>query len=556
MGGARMSSASWTLWYDEGQARGQSLQDYEKENIQLDDLCSWDEYEEFWQARLQTEASFCELSFPQFANLRMFRPGIGPTWEDPSNAKGGKWVVRIKESHGASTMHLWQKLLEAAFEGEQALHDMHDVCGLVLQFRPKGDMISIWNRNATMDEATISRISAFYHSLLGLERSTIQYQVHKESQMRNSQVGPGRRASHEHDARKRLSHAGHRQSREEDDTIPEAAESEPQATESEPQAGWVMVDSHKNKKVISAENVEPTPLPQPRAQPRENRNAPSDWSSSSWRKGDDSKAMSESSWRKAKQSGPAVNLAPSNPWGSKKDEPADHPAKPNLAPTQPWQNKVQSKAEGLAAWQTPKQNKMSYNTVAAQDSAVKIPAPRPKAAPEPQPAPAPPPELPTSQEAAIEQRFNWAEDSDEEDEPQAELEITEVNEVSNDEHTDHGVSPEVEPEVEPEVQPEPQPEPEEEEEQEEQPAAKSTKPETPEEAAAAAAKRKVDSEEDEWEALQPVQPSANIVMIKQLGVLVLMGLILVGLMFYIGRRRLPIKLTDDEEDDVEFGTEL
>ena len=60
----------------------------------------------------------------------------------------------------------------------QALHDMHDVCGLVLQFRPKGDMISIWNRNATMDEATISRISAFYHSLLGLERSTIQYQVH------------------------------------------------------------------------------------------------------------------------------------------------------------------------------------------------------------------------------------------------------------------------------------------------------------------------------------------------------------------------------------------
>merc|ERR1712086_556152 len=451
--GARMSSASWTLWYDEGQARGQSLQDYEKENIQLDDLCSWDEYEEFWQARLQTEASFCELSFPQFANLRMFRPGIGPTWEDPSNAKGGKWVVRIKESHGASTMHLWQKLLEAAFEGEQALHDMHDVCGLVLQFRPKGDMISIWNRNA-----------------------------------------------------------------------------------------------------------------------------PSDWSSSSWRKGDDSKAMSESSWRKAKQSGPAVNLAPSNPWGSKKDEPADHPAKPNLAPTQPWQNKAQSKAEGLAAWQTPKQNKMSYNTVAAQDSAVKIPAPRPKAAPEPEPAPAPPPELPTSQEAAIEQRFNWAEDSDEEDEPQAELEITEVNDVSNDEHTDRGVSPEVEPE-EPEVQPEPQPEPEEEEpepeeeqeEQEEQPAAKSTKPETPEEAAAAAAKRaeknkkkkakkktkrKVDSEEDEWEALQPVQPSANIVMIKQLGVLVLMGLILVGLMFYIGRRRLPIKLTDDEEDDVEFGTEL
>lgn len=175
--GKGTAMATWTLWYDEGQARGQSHAEYASENIQLDDLSSWEEYEAFWQERLDTDSPFCDIKFPQFSNIRMFRPGIRPTWEDSNNENGGKWVIRIKEGGNVSTTELWRRLLENAFQGEDSLHDAFDVCGLVLQFRPKGDMISIWNREAAMDERTIHRISALYHNLLGLGRSTIQYQV-------------------------------------------------------------------------------------------------------------------------------------------------------------------------------------------------------------------------------------------------------------------------------------------------------------------------------------------------------------------------------------------
>eukprot|EP00657_Telonema_sp_P-1_P009112 TRINITY_DN3274_c0_g1_i1.p1 TRINITY_DN3274_c0_g1~~TRINITY_DN3274_c0_g1_i1.p1 ORF type:complete len:148 (-),score=47.88 TRINITY_DN3274_c0_g1_i1:29-472(-) len=123
-----------TLWYDEDQARGQSLEEYKSENIQLDDMCSWEEYEAFWQDRLQTDQAFCDLGFPQFSNIRMFRPGIRPTWEDPNNEKGGKWVIRIKEGGGTTSTQLWRRLLEQAFAGEDSLHDSGDVCGFCLLY--------------------------------------------------------------------------------------------------------------------------------------------------------------------------------------------------------------------------------------------------------------------------------------------------------------------------------------------------------------------------------------------------------------------------------------
>lgn len=588
---------SWTLWYDEGQARGQSLKDYEKENIQLDELCSWQDYEGFWQARLKLDASFsiCDLTFPQFANLRMFRPGIGPTWEDPCNTNGGKWVVRIKESAGMTTLLLWQKLLQAAFTSDDALHDMHDVCGLVLQFRPKGDMISIWNRNAAMDESTISRVSAFYHSLLGLERSTIQYQVHKDSQMRNSQVGPGRRSSNaegrrsvEQDTRKRHSVRRERQSIE-DDGIPE------ELPESEPQAGWVMVDSHKHKKVISAENVEPpAPLPRPAAA-RNDRNdhrhtsQAADWSSSSWRsKGEDSKGMAEETWRKSKKA-PAVpqqDLAVTNPWGkSKETVEAVQPPRASRSPAgQAWQTKGQPQSTAprdpsLAAWQTPQKSKMAYNAVAGGGAKMDLPAPRPKSTPVVAPVVAPVPEvvpeLPNSKEAAEKQRFNWAEDSDEELESKAELDVTDtdVTEGVSECETD---APVVSDKEEPQEQPCKEQSAEENigsedavaAQQNKQEAAAAPQEEAKDPAAAAArraeknkkkkAKKKTKQhknvEEEEWESLTPAAPANHIAMVKQIGVLVVMGLILVMLVIYIGKRRLP--MTNDEDDDVEYTPDL
>jgi hypothetical protein len=39
---------------------------------------------------MMMDGSENQLKFPEGANLRMFKSGIVPSWEDPANAKGGK----------------------------------------------------------------------------------------------------------------------------------------------------------------------------------------------------------------------------------------------------------------------------------------------------------------------------------------------------------------------------------------------------------------------------------------------------------------------------------
>jgi translation initiation factor 4E len=36
-------------------------------------------------------------NLPNGTDYHFFREGIKPTWEDPSNAKGGKWIVRLRK---------------------------------------------------------------------------------------------------------------------------------------------------------------------------------------------------------------------------------------------------------------------------------------------------------------------------------------------------------------------------------------------------------------------------------------------------------------------------
>ena len=45
----------------------------------------------------------------------VFKQGIKPTWEDPSNARGGAWIVRLRKGLAA---RFWEELL-LAMVGEQ-----------------------------------------------------------------------------------------------------------------------------------------------------------------------------------------------------------------------------------------------------------------------------------------------------------------------------------------------------------------------------------------------------------------------------------------------------
>jgi translation initiation factor 4E len=52
---------------------------------------------------------------PEGVNVRLFKAGIKPTWEDPANYKGGKWVINATRDN---THQTWIKILLAVV-GEQ-----------------------------------------------------------------------------------------------------------------------------------------------------------------------------------------------------------------------------------------------------------------------------------------------------------------------------------------------------------------------------------------------------------------------------------------------------
>jgi translation initiation factor 4E len=82
-------------------------------------------------------------------DYHLFKYGVTPTWEDPVNQKGGKWMVRLKK--GLSS-RLWEELVLAII-GEQ--FDVgHEICGAVVSVRHSEDILSVWNKTADNNEAT------------------------------------------------------------------------------------------------------------------------------------------------------------------------------------------------------------------------------------------------------------------------------------------------------------------------------------------------------------------------------------------------------------------
>ena len=71
--------------------------------------------EGFWQ---WTNSIPDVSKLPYGTNLRLFKSGIKPLWEDPANEKGGKWTIKAPKKY---TQDMWSKLLLAVV-GEQFEH--------------------------------------------------------------------------------------------------------------------------------------------------------------------------------------------------------------------------------------------------------------------------------------------------------------------------------------------------------------------------------------------------------------------------------------------------
>jgi len=142
-------------------------------------VCTFRSVEAFWSVydRLVRPSAL-----PNTTDVHVFREGIKPTWEDPANAVGGKWVVRIRKGLAA---RYWEEVVLAVV-GEQftagpagACVRPDEVCGAVLSLRYTEDIISVWNRNRDDTYAT-ERIKATIKKVLRLPpHVNMEYRSHQ-----------------------------------------------------------------------------------------------------------------------------------------------------------------------------------------------------------------------------------------------------------------------------------------------------------------------------------------------------------------------------------------
>ncbi|CCI42027.1 unnamed protein product [Albugo candida] len=113
---------------------------------------------------------------PNTMDYHLFKTGIKPMWEDPSNRRGGKWMVRMRK--GIASRY-WEDLILAII-GEQ--FDVgNEICGAVISIRYNEDILSLWNRNADNNEACY-RIRDTMRRVLNLPQFVaLEYKRHDAS---------------------------------------------------------------------------------------------------------------------------------------------------------------------------------------------------------------------------------------------------------------------------------------------------------------------------------------------------------------------------------------
>jgi translation initiation factor 4E len=84
-------------------------------------------------------------------DYHLFREGISPTWEDPKNRNGGKWIVRLRKVEGLASLY-WEDLI-MALVGEQFGDVGVQVCGVVVSVRQHEDILSVWTQDSKDDDA-------------------------------------------------------------------------------------------------------------------------------------------------------------------------------------------------------------------------------------------------------------------------------------------------------------------------------------------------------------------------------------------------------------------
>jgi len=164
----------WVLWYDNPEAAKKNKESW------LDSLKvvhKFSTVEDFWSLWNNIKPA---NQLNQQCNYHLFKSGVQPTWEDPVNRPGGKWVLICRNSLRNTRLNdMWQGLVLAIIGN--CFEDDEDISGVVVSLRAKGgDKISIWTKTAKNETAQM-RIGKQFLQAVEMEKERIGYQAHAEA---------------------------------------------------------------------------------------------------------------------------------------------------------------------------------------------------------------------------------------------------------------------------------------------------------------------------------------------------------------------------------------
>ncbi|GLH09776.1 hypothetical protein R5R35_012565 [Gryllus longicercus] len=159
---------SWTWWFYETD----KTKSWD-ENLKA--ITSFQTVEDFWSvytsvkpaSRLSHGCDYC-----------VFKEGITPMWEDKANRRGGRWLMILPRRNRLLQLdYLWLETL-MLMVGESFFHYGGDICGAVVNIRPRCDKIAIWTKDAH-NKQNILAIGWKLKEGLGLgPHIPFSYQVH------------------------------------------------------------------------------------------------------------------------------------------------------------------------------------------------------------------------------------------------------------------------------------------------------------------------------------------------------------------------------------------
>jgi translation initiation factor 4E len=166
-------NATWTIWYDNPRLAPPGS-DW-KENLKQ--CGSFDTVESFWRVFNNLKPA-SELTIN--SNYSVFRYGIEPSWEDPANTEGGKFVHTIlkKDSKLGRCDESWLFTVLAII-GETMDATGNQINGAVVSIRKQQDRIGLWLKNNDRDACV--QIGERWKKVLKLEKATLRYQTHRDA---------------------------------------------------------------------------------------------------------------------------------------------------------------------------------------------------------------------------------------------------------------------------------------------------------------------------------------------------------------------------------------